>query len=79
MCMQVAGLDVGWHQKLDMVWDVPTLRWMLKRDLLPGSYPYKLVIDGNWTYSADHPTTQDGDNINNVLDVRGWQGGREVG
>jgi hypothetical protein len=26
-------------------------------------------VDGNWTYSADHPTIKDWDNINNVLDV----------
>ena len=29
----------------------------------------RLIVDGNWTYSADHPTAQDGDNINNILDV----------
>jgi hypothetical protein len=67
--IQVAGLDVGWHQKLDMSRDPVTHRFLLKRELLPGSYPYKLVVDGNWTYSADHPTIKDGENINNVLDV----------
>ncbi|GAX75733.1 hypothetical protein CEUSTIGMA_g3176.t1 [Chlamydomonas eustigma] len=67
--IQVAGLDVGWHQKLDLKRDPTTHRFLLHRDLLPGSYPYKLVVDGNWTYSADHPTIKDGENINNVLDV----------
>ncbi len=43
----------------------------------PGKYPYKFVVDGNWTYSIDHPTIQDGNNINNVLDVRG--GGEGLG
>ena len=34
---------MGWHQRLDMEWDPVRHRFMLKRDLLPGSYPYKWV------------------------------------
>jgi hypothetical protein len=37
--------------------------------LYPGKYQYKLIVDGSWTYSADHPTATDGSNINNVLEV----------
>ncbi len=74
--------------KLDMVRDPISHRFMLRRPLLPGSYPvretcdrqdvrhhtdahtqYKLIVDDKWTYSADHPTIMDGENINNVLDV----------
>jgi hypothetical protein len=33
---------------------------------------FKLVVDGHWTYSADHPTMQDGENVNNVLEVSFW-------
>ena len=36
---------------------------------LPSRPSLRLVVDGNWTYSADHPTIKDWDNINNVLDV----------
>lgn len=43
---------------------------MLKRDLPPGRYPYKLIIDDVWTYSVDHPTYDDGGNTNNYVDVR---------
>jgi len=37
--------------------------------MYPGTYQYKLIIDGNWTYSADHFTVQDGSSINNLLEV----------
>ena len=37
--------------------------------MYPGSYQYKFIIDDNWTYSADHLTTQDGTCINNLLEV----------
>lgn len=30
---------------------------------------YKLIMDGHWTYDADHPTVKEGDNINNKLEV----------
>lgn len=33
------------------------------------AYQYKLIIDGVWSYSADHPTAKDGENINNVSKV----------
>jgi len=67
--IQVAGLDVGWHNPLDMTRDPVTHRFELHRKLYPGKYQYKLIVDGNWTYSADHPTAKDGDNINNTLEV----------
>jgi hypothetical protein len=30
---------------------------------------YKLIVDGSWTFSADHPTALDGGNMNNTLEV----------
>nr|QKY15166.1 phosphoglucan phosphatase (LSF) [Polytomella parva] len=71
--IQIAGLDVGWHQRLDLkpTLEVPS-RFEVKRNLLPGRYLYKLVIDGgHWTISPDHPTLRDGNNLNNYLEVRG--------
>lgn len=54
--MQIAGLDVGWGQQIDMGYDSTTHRHVVTRSLPPGRYPYKFIMDGRWTYSADHPT-----------------------
>lgn len=69
VAMQVSGLDVGWGTQLDMSIDPKTGNPTLTRMLSPGLYPYKFVVDGVWSYSLDHPTMQDGQNINNVLQV----------
>ena len=29
----------------------------MTRDLLPGAYPFKFVLDEHWTASADYPVT----------------------
>jgi hypothetical protein len=55
---QVAGLDVGWHSKVDLAFNPKTQRLEVTRELLPGSYPFKFVVDGVWTASADHETYQ---------------------
>lgn len=69
--VQVAGLDIGWGNRLDLA---PVgRRWELRRDMLPGSYFYKFVMDGTWTKSPDHPQGFDGSNWNNVLNVQGWE------
>mmetsp|Transcript_2128 Transcript_2128/g.3418 ORF Transcript_2128/g.3418 Transcript_2128/m.3418 type:complete len:176 (-) Transcript_2128:222-749(-) len=67
--VQIAGLDFGWNNPQDMVRDPKTKHFAFKRDIYPGAYQYKLIVDGHWTYSADHPTAKDGENINNVLEV----------
>jgi len=73
--VQVAGLDVGWGAALDLKpsASVPG-RLELRRELLPGRYPYKFIVDGRWTYSMDRPLMQDGDSVNNFLEV-GFPGG----
>ncbi|KAG2491413.1 hypothetical protein HYH03_010202 [Edaphochlamys debaryana] len=73
---KIAGLDVGWHQQLPLTTERgphgrATGRLVLKRTLQPGRYPYKFIVDGNWTYSADHPTYADGNNTNNYIEVLG--------
>ncbi|KAK9846581.1 hypothetical protein WJX81_006986 [Elliptochloris bilobata] len=68
---QVAGLDVGWGQQLDMEREVGSGRWVLRRELPPGKFPYKLIVDGRWTCSADHPTFMDGETLNNYVEVAG--------
>ncbi|KAK9909066.1 hypothetical protein WJX75_006695 [Coccomyxa subellipsoidea] len=67
--LQIAGLDVGWGQQIDMDYDTKTHRHVVTRSLPPGRYPYKFIMDGHWTYSADHPTFTEGDHTNNYVDV----------
>ena len=67
---QRAGLDVGWGA--DSALPMESLgrdRWQLQRTLQPGRYPYKFIMDGVWSYDADLPLVDDGDNINNVVEV----------
>ena len=56
LCSQVAGLDVGWGQQIDMDYNSDLHRYEVIRHLPPGRYAYKFIMDGHWTYSADHPT-----------------------
>jgi hypothetical protein len=44
--IQVAGLDVGWGQQVEMQRDAATRRFVLKRELPPGLYQYKLIVVG---------------------------------
>ena len=68
--VQVAGLDVGWGEALELKPSHHTPgRLELRRELLPGRYPYKFIVDGRWTFSMDRPLLQDGDSVNNFLDV----------
>lgn len=75
--VQAAGLDVGWGNRVDLT--RRGHRWELRRELPPGAYPYKFVLDGRWTLSAAHPTVDDGSSTNNVLLVEGWEATPEVG
>eukprot|EP00191_Tetraselmis_sp_GSL018_P022681 CAMPEP_0177625516 /NCGR_PEP_ID=MMETSP0419_2-20121207/30145_1 /TAXON_ID=582737 /ORGANISM="Tetraselmis sp., Strain GSL018" /LENGTH=352 /DNA_ID=CAMNT_0019126475 /DNA_START=320 /DNA_END=1375 /DNA_ORIENTATION=- len=75
--IQVSGLDVGWGQFLDLGYDPARRAFCLRRELLPGKYPYKLVWDGHWSYSADHPTFFDGENTNNYIKVKSKGGTAE--
>uniref|UniRef100_A0A1D1ZZI8 Tyrosine specific protein phosphatases domain-containing protein n=1 Tax=Auxenochlorella protothecoides TaxID=3075 RepID=A0A1D1ZZI8_AUXPR len=69
--VQAAGLDVGWGNRVGL-----TRRgrgWELRRELPPGAYPYKFVVEGRWTLSPAHPTMLDGASTNNVLHIEGWE------
>jgi hypothetical protein len=37
-CSQVAGLDVGWHNPLEMTWNTKKHRFELERLMYPGNY-----------------------------------------
>ncbi|KAI8476474.1 MAG: phosphatases II [Monoraphidium minutum] len=67
--VQVAGLDVGWHSKVDLAEHPVTRRLEVTRDLLPGSYPFKFIIDDVWCASPDYPSFTDGANTNNIITV----------
>jgi hypothetical protein len=54
--VQVAGLDVGWHTLLDLQENPITHRLEVTRQLLPGSYPFKFIVDGTWCANHDYPT-----------------------
>ena len=69
--LQVAGLDIGWGQRLDLERDNRQHRYVLHRELPVGKFAYKFIFDDKWTYSADHPTLLDGGNINNYVEVIG--------
>ena len=47
---------MGWGQHIDLEWNSKLHRYETTRSLPPGRYPYKFIMDGRWTYSADHPT-----------------------
>lgn len=55
-CVQVAGLDVGWHTLLDLQENPETKRLEVTREVLPGTYNFKFVVDGRWVANHDYPT-----------------------
>ena len=71
LCLQVAGLNVGWGQQVDLPWNPAKRRFEVYIDLPVGKFPYKFLFDGRWTWSADHPLMKDGDNLNNYVEVPG--------
>lgn len=54
--LQIAGLDVGWGNRLDMALNSQGTGFVLNRELPPGKFNYKFIFDGQWSYSANHPT-----------------------
>jgi hypothetical protein len=56
VCVQVAGLDVGWHTLLDLQENPETKRLEVTREVLPGTYNFKFIVDGRWVANHDYPT-----------------------
>lgn len=67
--VKVAGLDVGWHRTVDLAFDGSSGKHAVQQPMLPGRYPFKFIIDGQWTYCMEYPTYMDGTNINNFVEV----------
>lgn len=70
--VQIAGLDVGWGQRIDLTFDPKANRLYTERTLPAGKFPYRFVYDDElWTTSADHPVMKDGEHFNNYVEVVG--------
>jgi len=67
--VEVAGLDVGWGDKLALELDSVAGEFVLNRELHCGIYQYKFIIDGEWMPNEDLPTVNDNGNINNLAEV----------
>ncbi len=52
---QVAGLDVGWGQQVEMVIDPKTHHFKLTRYLPPGKYQFKFIMVSHRGDAADSP------------------------
>ncbi|XP_057836146.2 phosphoglucan phosphatase DSP4, amyloplastic isoform X2 [Cryptomeria japonica] len=71
--VEVAGLDIGWGQRMPLAYDESQECWLLQRELPEGHYEYKYVVDGNWTINMDELVTspnKDG-HVNNYIEVKG--------
>uniref|UniRef100_A0A7S0FXE8 Tyrosine specific protein phosphatases domain-containing protein n=1 Tax=Pyrodinium bahamense TaxID=73915 RepID=A0A7S0FXE8_9DINO len=67
--VQIAGLDVGWGNRLPLEKDAVTGQFVLTRGLPAGTYQYKFIVDGEWLACPELPTVDDNGNLNNVLEV----------
>lgn len=79
--VEVAGLDVGWGQAVELeVTGAGAGRGLtVTRPLPPGLYQFKFIWDGDvWGPCLDHLTMVDGDNLNNYLVVPDAEAGAEV-
>lgn len=71
--VELAGLDVGWGQRIPLKYEEKNGSWILHRDLLEGRYEYKYIVDGEWMtnkYESLTPVNKDG-HVNNYIQVVG--------
>lgn len=47
---------MGWHTLLDLQENPDTKRLEITRDVLPGTYNFKFIVDGRWVANHDYPT-----------------------
>ncbi|XP_076898154.1 phosphoglucan phosphatase DSP4, amyloplastic-like isoform X2 [Bidens hawaiensis] len=69
--VEIAGLDIGWGQRIPLKYDESQPSWTLHRDLPEGRYEYKYIVDGEWVTNENEQLTlidKDG-NINNYIKV----------
>ncbi|KAJ9545658.1 hypothetical protein OSB04_025365 [Centaurea solstitialis] len=69
--VEIAGLDIGWGQRIPLKYDENQGSWNLHRDLPEGRYEYKYIVDGAWVtneYELLTPANKEGQ-INNYIQV----------
>ncbi|XP_020260880.1 phosphoglucan phosphatase DSP4, amyloplastic isoform X1 [Asparagus officinalis] len=71
--VEVSGLDIGWGQRIPLIFDEEKRSWILERDLPEGRYEYKYIIDGEWTCNKDELITSPNNDghVNNYVQVHG--------
>lgn len=69
--VEIAGLDVGWGQKLPLEYRQNENQWVLRREVPVGRYEYKYVVDGVWMTNSESPMSHPNreGQVNNVLEV----------
>ncbi|CAJ1404563.1 unnamed protein product [Effrenium voratum] len=65
--VEIAGLDVGWHERLPLVKEGED--FVLDRATPPGVYQYKFIVDGQWMACPELPSVDDNGNVNNLARV----------
>ncbi|GER51237.1 dual specificity protein phosphatase (DsPTP1)family protein [Striga asiatica] len=69
--VEISGLDIGWGQRIPLVYDEEHGLWVLHRELPEGRYEYKYIVDGKWTcneYELLTSRNKDG-HVNNYVEV----------
>ncbi|BBM99425.1 hypothetical protein MPTK1_1g21210 [Marchantia polymorpha subsp. ruderalis] len=71
--VEVAGLDVGWYERVAFTKNQEDGHWYLERDLPVGKYEFKYIVDGNWCTNPDASSTQPNNDghVNNFIEVKG--------
>jgi len=70
---QIAGMDIGWDNRLDL--DKVDGEFIMDRSLMPGTYEYKFIVDGEWMVDHHLPTTKcENGHDNNLLVVEPRRG-----
>lgn len=69
--VEIAGLDIGWGQRLPLKFDEERGLWVLSRELPEGSYEYKYIVDGEWMCNNYELVTSDNKDghVNNYVQV----------
>ncbi|GLT70196.1 hypothetical protein SLA2020_422920 [Shorea laevis] len=68
---EMAGLDIGWGQRIPLAFDNEQGLWILRRELPEGRYEYKYIVDGEWFCNQnERVAAPDNDgHVNNYVEV----------
>ncbi|CAL5980601.1 5'-AMP-activated_protein kinase [Hexamita inflata] len=65
----LCGSFNNWRERIPMIQEQLGI-WKVTRDLLPGKYQFKFIVDQTWRCSKDYQTVSEAGNINNVIIVQ---------